>query len=74
VDDWMLELAQDTLGCKLQIVERWQGVYGAKGPHPFSRLDVAPGLTATLMHAGVGMSVGPALGERVVASLFGEED
>lgn len=72
VDQWMLELAENTLGCKIQIVERWQGVYGAKGPNPFSRLDIAPGLSATLMHSGVGMSVGPALGERAVAAMFGE--
>jgi FAD dependent oxidoreductase TIGR03364 len=72
VDQWMLELAQDTLGCKLQIVERWQGVYGAKGPQPFSRLNIAQGLSATLMHSGVGMSVGPALGERAIAEMWGE--
>ncbi|MBD8684489.1 TIGR03364 family FAD-dependent oxidoreductase [Pseudomonas sp. CFBP 13719] len=71
VDEWMLELAQDTLGCNIQVMERWQGVYGAKGPQPFSRLNIAPGLSATLMHSGVGMSVGPALGEQAVADMFG---
>lgn len=72
VDQWLLELAQETLGCRLQVVERWQGVYGAKGPQPFSLLNIAPGLSATLMHSGVGMSVGPALGERAVAAMLGE--
>lgn len=70
VDNWMLQLAEDTLGCKVQVLERWQGVYGARGPGPFSVLEVAPGLSAVLMHTGVGMSVGPALAERTVAKLF----
>ncbi|KQQ62204.1 FAD-dependent oxidoreductase [Pseudomonas sp. Leaf129] len=74
VDQWMLALAEDTLGCKIQVMERWQGVYGAKGPNPFSRLDIAPGLSATLMHSGVGMSVGPALGEQAVTAMFGAPD
>ncbi|WP_277960496.1 TIGR03364 family FAD-dependent oxidoreductase [Pseudomonas sp. RIT-To-2] len=72
VDDWMIELAEQTLGGRLKVVERWQGVYGAKGRRPFSLLRVAPGLSSALMHTGVGMSVGPALGERNVADLLGE--
>ncbi|WP_236188285.1 TIGR03364 family FAD-dependent oxidoreductase [Pseudomonas paraglycinae] len=72
VDNWMLELAEQTLGCKVQVVERWQGVYGSRGPGPFSFLRPAPGLSVALMHSGVGMSVGPAMAERNVAQLFGE--
>lgn len=72
VDNWMLELAEHTLGCKVQVVERWQGVYGARGPGPFSFLRPAPGLSVALMHSGVGMSVGPAMAEHNVAQLFGE--
>ena len=68
----MLELAEQTLGCKVQVVERWQGVYGARGPAPFSFLRVAPGVSAALMHTGVGMSVGPALAERNISALWGE--
>ncbi|MDN5401921.1 MAG: TIGR03364 family FAD-dependent oxidoreductase, partial [Pseudomonas sp.] len=60
VDDWLIELAQQTLGCKVQVVERWQGVYGSRGPGPFSFVQAAPGVSAALMHTGVGMSVGPA--------------
>ncbi|MOA51821.1 hypothetical protein D3C78_1750150 [compost metagenome] len=52
------------------MVERWQGVYGARGPGPFSVLKAAPGVTAVLMHSGVGMSIGPALGERTMAGLL----
>ncbi|MGH8353949.1 MAG: TIGR03364 family FAD-dependent oxidoreductase [Pseudomonas sp.] len=72
VDELMLALAEQTLGTRLKVLERWQGVYGGRGPGPFSVLRVAEGITAVLMHTGVGMSVGPALGERTVAGLLGE--
>ncbi len=72
VDDWLIELAEQTLGCKVQVVERWQGVYGSRGPGPFSFLRAAPGVSAALMHTGVGMSVGPAFGERNITTLWGE--
>lgn len=71
VDEILLGLAEQTLGTRLAVVERWQGVYGARGPGPFSVLRAAPGVTAVLMHSGVGMSIGPALGERTVAGLLG---
>lgn len=72
VDNWMIELAEHTLGGRIEVVERWQGVYGSGGPGPFSLLPVADGISAALMHTGVGMSVGPALAERHVARLLGE--
>ncbi len=72
VDDWMIELAEQTLGCKVQVLERWQGVYGARGQQPFSFLQAAPGVHASLMHTGVGMSVGPAMAENNIARLLGE--
>lgn len=72
VDNWMLQLCEDTLGCEVQVVERWQGVYGARGAKPFTWLPVAPGLSAALMQTGVGMSVGPAMAERNMARLMGE--
>ncbi|EPL14794.1 TIGR03364 family FAD-dependent oxidoreductase [Pseudomonas sp. CF161] len=72
VDDWMIELAEQTLGCKVQVLERWQGVYGARGQQPFSFLQAAPGVHASLMHTGVGMSVGPAMAESNIARLLGE--
>ncbi|MHA6578296.1 TIGR03364 family FAD-dependent oxidoreductase [Pseudomonas yamanorum] len=71
VDTWMIELAEETLGCKIQVVERWQGVYGSRGPRPFSFLRAAPGVSAALMHTGVGMSVGPAMAERNINELWG---
>ena len=72
VDNWMLQLCEETLGCEVQVVERWQGVYGAKGAKPFTWLEVAPGLNAALMHTGVGMSVGPAMAEGNIARMLEE--
>jgi D-hydroxyproline dehydrogenase subunit beta len=72
VDTWLIELAEQTLGCKVQVLERWQGVYGARGAAPFSFLQAAPGVHAALMHTGVGMSVGPAMAEGNVRTLLGE--
>lgn len=73
IDEMLLSLAEETLGGELQVVERWQGVYGARteaSEAPFSVLRVAPNVTGVFMHAGVGMSVGPALGERVARLLI----
>jgi len=72
VDNWLIELAEQALGCKVQVVERWQGVYGARGAQPFSFLQAAPGVHAALMHTGVGMSVGPAMAERNIRTVLGE--
>ena len=71
-DRIMLDLAEHTLGMKVDVVERWQGVYGSRGPGPFSVTRAADGVTAVLMHTGLGMSVGLGLGERTVAALLGE--
>ena len=71
-DNWLLELAEQTLGCRVRVVERWQGVYGARGPAPFSFLEAAPGVHVALMHTGVGMSVGPAMAEGNIARLLEE--
>lgn len=72
VDNWLLQLCEETLACEVQVVERWQGVYGARGAKPFTCLKVEPGLSAALMQTGVGMSVGPAMAEAHIARLLGE--
>lgn len=72
VDRLLLQLAEHTLATPLRVVERWQGVYGGRGPAPFSVTKAAEGVTTVLMHTGLGMSVGPALGERTIAALLGE--
>ncbi|ARP95622.1 TIGR03364 family FAD-dependent oxidoreductase [Bordetella genomosp. 13] len=71
VDDALLDLAAQTLACRLRVVERWQGVYGAHGPAPFSVLQADPQTTVAVMHSGVGMTVGLAIGENAVAAVFG---
>src|SRR3546814_5276934 len=48
------------------------GVYGSRGPGPFSVVQAGAGLSAVLMHTGLGMSVGLGLGERSLAALLGE--
>ena len=72
VDRLMIDVAEHTLGGRLRVLERWQGVYGSRGPGPFSVLQVGDAVTAVLMHTGLGMSVGLGLGERTVAALLGE--
>jgi D-hydroxyproline dehydrogenase subunit beta len=73
VDDLLLDLAQAALGASLGVIERWQGVYGASNGSsgaPFSVLRPAPRVAGVFMHSGVGMSIGPALGARVVSHLL----
>jgi FAD dependent oxidoreductase TIGR03364 len=71
IDDALLALATQVLGCRLRVVERWQGVYGARGPAPFSVLPIDDQTTVAVMHSGVGMTVGLAIGERTVAGVLG---
>lgn len=71
VDNALLDLAVQALGSRLRVIERWQGVYGARGPAPFSILPVDANTTVAVMHSGVGMTVGLAIGERTVAATLG---
>jgi FAD dependent oxidoreductase TIGR03364 len=73
IDDILLGLAESALAGKLEVIERWQGVYGARtgtSDTPFSVLRPAQNVTGVFMHSGVGMSIGPALGERVASHLI----
>lgn len=70
IDRLLIGLAEQTLGIRLNVLERWQGVYGSKGPGPFSATVIDPATTVVLMHTGIGMSVGLGLGERVVSALL----
>lgn len=72
VNNLLLQLASQTLQCQLDVKERWQGVYGARGEAPISVLQPHDRVTAVLMRTGLGMSVGPALGERTIANILGE--
>lgn len=72
VDRHLLRLAQRLFDEPLDVMQRWQGVYGSRPKHidrPFSVLKVSRGVTGVWMHTGVGMSVGPGLGESVIAEL-----
>ncbi|AVC43155.1 TIGR03364 family FAD-dependent oxidoreductase [Achromobacter ruhlandii] len=71
VDNAMLDLASQALGARLRVLERWQGVYGTHGPAPFSVMPVDAATTVAVMHSGVGMTVGLAIGERTVAAALG---
>ncbi|QJQ00912.1 TIGR03364 family FAD-dependent oxidoreductase [Herbaspirillum rubrisubalbicans] len=70
VDQLLLGLVEHTLDTRVQVIERWQGVYGSKGPGPFSALAIDDHTSVVLMHTGIGMSVGLGLGERVVKALL----
>lgn len=64
IDEALISLAQKVLNARLSVLSRWQGVYGARGPAPYSILSPRPGLTVSVMHSGVGMTTGLAIGER----------
>ena len=70
VDQLMIDLAEETLNCKVEIKERWQGIYGARGKEPISVLEHGK-VSVVLMRTGLGMSVGPALGERTIQRIYG---
>lgn len=73
VDDWLTGLVEQTFGMPVHVRERWQGVYGASNRTtgaPFSIVHSERGATGVVMHSGVGMSIGPALAERVTAHLL----
>ena len=66
IDQALIELSERVLNARLEVLSRWQGVYGARGPGPYSILTPRPGLTVSVMHSGVGMTTGLAIGERAV--------
>ncbi len=73
VDAHLLRLAQGVFDDRLEVMQRWQGVYGTRPAHvdrPFSVLKVSPRVTGVWMHTGVGMSVGPGLAESVMGHLL----
>lgn len=67
IDNALLALATQAVGARLRVIERWQGVYGTHGPAPFSTIPLDAHTTVAVMHSGVGMTVGLAIGENVVA-------
>ncbi|MCX5592578.1 TIGR03364 family FAD-dependent oxidoreductase [Alcaligenes endophyticus] len=70
-DEMLLELAQAVLASPVKVIERWQGIYGAKGPGPYSVLKPDEKTWISLMHTGLGMSTGLAIAERNMLSRYG---
>lgn len=70
IDEILLKLAEETLGMKLDVIERWAGEYGSKGTEPYSIIQAGQRATVVLMRTGLGMSIGPALGENVISQIY----
>ena len=54
---------------RLEVLERWQGVYATSSAQEILQVNPLPGVTAVTVTTGVGMTIGPALGARTVAEL-----
>lgn len=66
IDTAFITLTEKVLNARFDVVSRWQGIYGARGPAPYSILTPRRGLTISVMHSGVGMTIGLAIGERAL--------
>jgi FAD dependent oxidoreductase TIGR03364 len=51
---------------RLEVVERWQGVYASSSQHPYLVEEVAPGVTAVSVTSGVGMTISFGLARKVL--------
>ncbi|UOR02217.1 TIGR03364 family FAD-dependent oxidoreductase [Leucobacter allii] len=58
---------------RLDILERWQGLYATSARQDILREEPLPGVTAVSVTTGTGMTVGLGLGARTVASWEGVE-
>jgi hypothetical protein len=66
----LLDRIQDVLGVdNLDITERWQGIYASSELGPLLIADVAPGVTAVSVTAGIGMTVSFGLAARNISAL-----
>lgn len=66
----LLDRIQDVLGVdNLDITERWQGIYASSEVGPLLIADVAPGVTAVSVTAGIGMTVSFGLAARNISAL-----
>lgn len=73
IDQILIKLAEDTLNTKVNVIERWIGEYGARGTTPYSVIKASNKVISVLMRTGLGMSIGPALAESVIAKLLGDK-
>lgn len=54
---------------RLEVIERWQGLYATSGRQDILRAQPLPGVSVVSITMGVGMTVGLALGARTIAAL-----
>lgn len=54
---------------RLEVLERWQGVYAVSAERDVLIEEPLPGVTLVSVTTGVGMTIGPALGARTIAAL-----
>ncbi|RGE23211.1 TIGR03364 family FAD-dependent oxidoreductase [Leucobacter sp. wl10] len=54
---------------RLEVLERWQGVYATSRRQDILRVNPIPGVTAVSVTTGTGMTVGLAVGARTIAGL-----
>ncbi len=66
----LLDEAASVLGAeRLEVLERWQGLYATSATHDVVREQPAPGVTVVALATGIGMTVGLGLGARTIAAL-----
>jgi FAD dependent oxidoreductase TIGR03364 len=69
--DILLKVIKDVLGLKsLTVKERWQGIYASSDASPLLVAEVAQGVTAVSVTAGIGMTVSFGLAERNTGALL----
>ncbi len=69
IESLLLELSQETLDLELEVKERWIGQQSIQDRKPYSVIQAHKNVTAVSMKTGLGMSIGPALGEQNIARL-----
>ncbi len=68
--DVLLDRIQRVLaGRRLEVVERWQGVYASSPLHPYLVAEAQPGVTAVAITSGVGMTISFGVAAAVIAAL-----
>lgn len=68
--DELLQAGSTLFGTRLDVLERWQGVY-ATAPEELLIDEPTPGVRVVAATTGIGMTTGPALGELAVAEHLG---
>jgi len=68
--DELLRAGEALFGSRLDVLERWQGVY-ATAPEELLIDEPTPGVRVVAATTGIGMTTGPALGELAVAQHLG---